>query len=499
MDFLDPDMHRRHIIRLYIGYVLIGIAVLLAALLLVMIALGFRVNKDGDVVQHGLTFVSSSPVGADVYIDGIKRNSQTNTRLDLNEGNYELQIKRDGYRTWQRRITVRGGTLVRYDYPVLFPEVLSTTVVKQYDLPKPGLASTSSDKNWMLVQSQADTATFDLYDMRPKQPVATSLTLPANLYATGGKQSWQAVTWASDNQHLLVKHGYGTVGSSEFILFDRKTPAKSVNLSQLFGQTPNEIRFIDGKFDKFYLYTTKQGLLQTATLEAPKPQTLLSGVLSFDAYRANTLLYTTMGTNPDGTKVVMLQLRQGNTTSSLRQFPAGAKTYPLAIGIYEGDMYVAATASNQKVVYLYRNPIVQLRANPSEALVVMTILKLAAPDFLSYSSGGQLLVAQKGQQYVSYDLRYKRSFDYNKTPPMDRGQAHATWMDGAHLQYVSNGQLYVFDYDGLNAHLLMPAWQSEAVLYGPSYRVVYALIPKVVAGKTVMQLTSTPLRTPADQ
>ncbi len=499
MDFLDPDLQRRHIIRLYVGYVLIAVAVLLAALLLVMIALGFRINTAGDVVQHGLTFVSSSPTGADVYVDGIRRDSQTNTRLDLNEGSYELQLKRDGYRTWQRHIAVRGGTLVRYDYPVLFPEALSTAVLKQYDLPKPGLSSISPDKRWMLIQAQADTATFDLYDMRPKQPVATTLTLPANLFAAGGKQSWQAVDWAGDNQHLLIKHGYGTTGGSEFILLDRKTPAKSVNLSQLLGQTPTEIRFIDGKFDKYYLYTTKQGLLQTASLEAPKPQAFLTGLLSFDAYRANTVLYTTTGTNPDGSRVVMLQLRQGNTTYALRQFPAGAKTYSLALGVYEGDMYVAAAAGNQKVVYLYRNPIVQLKANPSEPLIVMNILKIAAPDFLSYSSGGQLLVAQKGQQFVSYDLRYKRSFDYKQVPPMDRGQAHATWMDGAHLQYVSNGQLYVFDYDGLNDHLLMPAWQAEAVLYGPSNRVVYALIPKVEAGKSVVQLTSTPLRTPADQ
>ena len=64
MDFLDPLYARRHIIRLYTGYVLIAIAVLLGATLLLLVALGFNIGKNGQVVQNGLLFASTRPGGA---------------------------------------------------------------------------------------------------------------------------------------------------------------------------------------------------------------------------------------------------------------------------------------------------------------------------------------------------------------------------------------------------------------------------------------------------
>src|SRR5438128_1981144 len=98
MDFLDPKKQRAHMIRLIVGYVLIGVAILIATLILLYQAYGFGLGKDGEIIQNGLVFVSTQPSGADIYIDGKHKDSRTNTRLQLPEGSYQLELRREGYR-----------------------------------------------------------------------------------------------------------------------------------------------------------------------------------------------------------------------------------------------------------------------------------------------------------------------------------------------------------------------------------------------------------------
>ena len=65
MDFIDPDKKRKNTIKLYIGYVLIAIAIVLASIVLLFYALGYGIGRSGSVVRNGLVFIDSSPDGAD--------------------------------------------------------------------------------------------------------------------------------------------------------------------------------------------------------------------------------------------------------------------------------------------------------------------------------------------------------------------------------------------------------------------------------------------------
>ena len=60
MDFMDPAWRRRHNIMVIVGYVLIGITLLLATIILIFVAYGFG-YQNGQVVQNGLLFLSSGP------------------------------------------------------------------------------------------------------------------------------------------------------------------------------------------------------------------------------------------------------------------------------------------------------------------------------------------------------------------------------------------------------------------------------------------------------
>ncbi len=497
MDFLDPLARRTHLQRLYVGYVLVAIAIVLAASVLLMISYGFSISKDGEVIQNGLVFVSSKPTPADVYLDGIKKSKPTNTRYNLPEGQYDLQLKRDGYRAWQRKVSVRGGQVQRFDYPFLFPESLNSSTLKTY----PGaagadtLVTTTPDNRWLFIQQKAGAASFDVYDLKAPTKDPLTFTIPASAYAAGGEQDWEVVSWADDKVHVLLKHYYGK-SSFEYLLIDRGDATQTVNLSAAFGESPSKLQFINSKYDRYYLYDEAAQTLQKATLNQPEPVAFLANVMTYDTYQNDTVLYVTPSTKD--TTEVELRLLEGQETNVIRTFPSGT-TYHVAVADYSRSLFVAATAEKSNVVYIYKNPVSQINNANIGVAVPAGVLKISKPNFLSFSAGGRFVVAEHGTDFATYDNEYKRQYVYHKNPPLDAGQSHATWMDGARLQYVSNGDLYVFDYDGINMVSLVPSLQADMIFYDPTYSHVFTFVKTPGGASGDVSLTSTWLLTPSDQ
>jgi hypothetical protein len=498
MDFLDPEEQRRHIKLLYTRYVLAAIVVLLAVTLLLLIAVGYSINRKGEVVQNGLVFVSSRPKAANIYLSNVLSSHKTNTRLNIPAGSYTLKLQRAGYRDWQTRVLVIGNKVVRYDYPFLFPTTLQPTTIKAYAT-NPGIVTQTPDKRFLLVEQKPGSPTFDVYDLKNPKTVPTTLTVPSTAYTASLTQSWQAVAWASDKDHLLLKHTYGTKKSTEFVLLDRTDPAQTVNLNTKFQETPAEVKFVGGKFDKYYLYLAVSNVLQTATLNgAEPPAVLLKDVLAYVPYQTDTVMYVAPSSDKN---LVDVHILKGDQTYTLRQLSAQS-SYLLDLSSYQGTLYAAIGDATKDQVYLYKDPLAQLTQSTVKAALPMLVMKLTNPNFLNFSAGGQYLVAEDGAHFAAYDLQYKRHYSYTQPSPLDAGQKRASWMDGAHLQYVSKGLLRVFDFDGTNAQQLMPARSpGTESYYDNNYQFVYN-IAKQTDSKTKKvdyALTSTSLLTPADQ
>jgi len=93
-----------------------------------------------------------------------------------------------------------------------------------------------------------------------------------------------------------------------------------------------------------------------------------------------------------------------------------------------------------------------------------------------------------------------RGFIHQVSEPdaLDAPQVHAAWMDGAHLDLVSKGQIIAMDYDGQNRQVLVSADPHYDLSFDQQYKTMYAFVPSA-ADKTQELLTTTSLRTPADQ
>jgi hypothetical protein len=500
MDYLDPKKHKAHLVRLAIGYILIGIALILTAVILLYRAYGFGI-KNGEVIQNGLIFISSRPVDADIYINDERNKEQTNARLLMQAGQYRFELRRDGYRPWKRAINVEGGALVRFDYPVLFPTTLQTETTKQYDT-RPSLLTQSLDRRWVVVQAASSFNTFDLYDLDEDEDrvAPDAFTVPRSIFTlTGGKHSWEVVEWADNNRHVLLKHITSDKGKTlgEFILVDRENPTESVNLTRRLGVNPTELRLRDKKHDSYYVYTQNNRRLATATLDERTLRTVQDNVLDFKTHGDDVVLYATSeGAAKDKTAI---KLREGDRTYTIRQVGADAN-YLLDLARYEDNWYAVVGSSSDDRSYVYRNPASALRDDADAPLVPVQVFKVPQATYVSFSDNARFVMAQSGQKFGVYDAENDRGYAYATTASMDAPQKQGRWMDGHRLLYVSEGKTLVFDFDNANSELLSAADGAYTPAFDRDFRNLYSVSQqKAEDGKATYLFSRTSLLTPEDQ
>ncbi|HUD07497.1 MAG TPA: PEGA domain-containing protein [Candidatus Saccharimonadales bacterium] len=506
MDFINPKKRQYHKLQLIIGYVLISIMILLMALILLYQARGYGFGKNGQIIQNGLIFVSSTPAPANITLSGVLNGATTNAKLELPAGQYKLELTKAGYHPWVRIVDVDGGSVEYFEYPFLFPTTVKTTVVQQFSA-QPTLFTQTPDQHWLLVQDSTNQNNFFDYDLsNPSKVVssATSLSLPDGLITipvSGGAQSWQVIGWSKDDQHVLLEHFYQ--GGQEYILFDRLTPADSINLTKSLNlNSTAQLSLIDGKYNQYYIYDPATTTIDSETLSSLQPALVESHVLAYSSNGSNTIIYITSQNSPaDDVNVDVLQ---SGTNYVIRQLPANS-TYLLDIDQYASNWYIAAAATTDNEVYVYKNPMSDIVSNPNEPLVPAYILKVTAPNYLSFSDNFQFVMAENGSAIAVYDAQNQKSYTYQLSVSIPATQ-HAYWMNSDLLYATANNIVSVFDYDGTNQHTLQPTLSGGLVMFDPTYKWAYTLTttPPAPAGSQVPTampygLTSTALRIPADQ
>jgi hypothetical protein len=491
MDYLDTKKQFRQRIILMVGYVLVAVAIAIATLILLYQAYGFGIGKNGAVIQNGLTFFSSQPHPASIYINNKLESVSTNTRLVLPAGIYHVKLTRNGYRDWQRTIELDGGSVEHFDYPLLFPSSLTTKKIQTFAA-APGLVTQSPDHRWLLVEDPSSMTNFNVYDLKNPTKPAVAVTLPASLLSKAtDSESWQLGEWADDNQHVLLQHDYD--GKTEFIMLDRTNPDQSVNLNTTLADSPSKLTLKNKKYDQYYVYDAATAALQTASLKTPQLTPVLQHVLTYQSYSDDTLLYVTDEGAAAGK--VQVKLKTGDKTSLIRSLPSGT-TYLVDLTKYSGTMYVAAGDTAGSKVYIFKDPVAQLAALPNQAVVPTQVLHVAQPNYLSFSPNTQFIVTSNGNYFGVYDIENDKGYNYTTAEPLDAPQVSAGWMDGDRLTYVSGGKLVVFDYDNTNHQTLMAANSRYLPAFAPDYKNAYVLAP---GSGSQIDLTQTSLLTAADR
>ena len=99
--------------------VLFGVAVV--AFFLSKIASGYRFDlTNGSLRPTGLLVINSLPNQATILLNGKQVKNKTNTTLSLAPDEYQLEIKKDGFTSWSKKLLIEKELMVKTD-AYLFP------------------------------------------------------------------------------------------------------------------------------------------------------------------------------------------------------------------------------------------------------------------------------------------------------------------------------------------------------------------------------------------
>lgn len=491
MDYLDPKKQTRQNALLLTGYFLIGIAILIGTFILVYQAYGFGFSKNGQVVQSGLVFFSSKPNPAKIYLNGTLNKDSTNSRIVLEENIYDVVLKREGYRDWKRTIEVDGGSVRHYDYPFLFPIKLEPINLHAI-AGTPNIITQSPDRRWLLVQLPGNVPRFAVYDLKNSKDPAVEITLPSNAYTKAiGPEVWEFSEWADDNNHLVLMHTFNN--KKEYVLVDRKDPAQSVNLTNTITEKFAELSLINKKYDKYYLYDPVSFSLKKASLSEPAPVLVVNKAYAFKSYGNSDLLYVTDSTQEPGKVQYVLKL--GDKSYVIKTSGTDSK-YLVDLTEYSNKLYVVIGSANSNRLYVFKDPVAQLASANKNALAPVQVLHVVKPNYVKFSSSAQFVMAENGNRFALYDAENNKGYNYITKQPIDAPQQNATWMDGHRLTYVSQGKLFVFDYDYNNQQILSPANSSYLPAFSSDFKNLYTVVNTANSG---LYLSQTPLLIKADQ
>ncbi len=107
----------------------IFLAIIALAFLIIKLAQGYQPDLTTRSLRpSGILAATSIPDGAQIYIDG-RLKSATNTTLNLSPDEYEVEIKKDGYTSWKKTLTIKKELVTKTDaylFPT-FPNLQSLT------------------------------------------------------------------------------------------------------------------------------------------------------------------------------------------------------------------------------------------------------------------------------------------------------------------------------------------------------------------------------------
>lgn len=489
MDFLDPRKKRTRTIRLMIGYVLMAIAIGLGTIILVYGANGYGIDtKTGQITENGLLFVDSKPGGANIYLNGVDQKNTTSARMILTSGEYELILRKPGYREWKRNFTLQEHSIKRYVYPFLFPEQLAPKTLKTYSA-LPQLITETPDRRWLLVQSQVSprAISFDMYNTGDLQEPSRTVTLSAGLLTNYDPATSRLVEveWANDNIHLLAQH-ISSAGN-EFIIIDRTNPTDSINVNKTLNYNPDQVSLRDKRVNELYVYDQDARTLRIADVNQKRLEPpLLSNVYGFKSYGRSLISYVTSAGAPEGRMVS--RIWENGKTYPLNIIKPGNK-YLLDIAEFQGNWYYVAVSDADERVAIYKNPLSNVKDGRTKTPPPMFAFAIPNLTKVSFSANTRFLNVQSGQKFGVYDFEAEEKYQYDLPAPIVEP---IVWMDGHRLIGNSNGSVVVMDYNSTNQQTLVPTTLAKGGYFSRDYNQFYTLVP--VAGNDSVNLVRIDMR-----
>lgn len=115
----------------FVGYLFLVILFLICGFIVIAYATGYKIDlKTRDITQTAIIDVQTDVRDASIFINDELRDTGRATIRNVEPGIYDVKVLRDGYHSWEKRITVTAGEAAVLNDVVLFktnPKVTNFT------------------------------------------------------------------------------------------------------------------------------------------------------------------------------------------------------------------------------------------------------------------------------------------------------------------------------------------------------------------------------------
>ena len=462
-------------IQRVIIYSTMSLAVVALVVALLFVVLGYQFNRaDGQIEQGGLAQFDTIPTGADVTIDGVSLGSRTATKSTLNAGSHYFTMTKNGYKPWQKTVSLAPGAVLWLNYARLIPNELKKESVASFA----SVSSSVASPNEKLIATKEDPSVpaFHLVDISSADTKQKELVLPQGSYtapAEGKTQQFVLDVWDPSSRYVLIRHLVND--STEWLVADTQDIAHTKNITALLSVPMAKVLFSNADSNILYVQTdtdVRKVDINAATISRP----LVSGVAEFSLFDRSTILYVTqldtgvrsIGYYEDGSK-------KPHTIKTLSD--DGKLSLHLALGKYFNEPYLAI-AHGDTVDILHGN----LPEDEKDAAKLIRETTMTIPggaQYLDIRTNGRFVIAGSGTDFYVYDNELKQQ---NKTTLKGEGPvtSNVAWLDNYTLWSNRDGLLRLYEFDGANQSDIMPVANLSMVTLSSDDTYLYAF----TAGET---------------
>ena len=191
--------------QLVISILIVGFLVIATALV-ILFGSGYRLGFGGNgaiLSGTGLLVTTSSPNGAQVFINGHLTTATDNT-INLAPGVYDIKIFKDGYFPWEKKITIKNEVVSKAD-ALLFPNAPKLESITNIGISNPVVDPSKTKIAYSVASQSAVKNGIYVLDMTSR-PI---LTLQSNstqiVNDTLNSFSNSILSWSPDSAQLLTK------------------------------------------------------------------------------------------------------------------------------------------------------------------------------------------------------------------------------------------------------------------------------------------------------
>ncbi len=475
MHRVDNKRQQAAILRA-IGYAVTIFLTATTTAILLYVALGYRLGSSGHVVKNGLLLVDNRPQSAQVYINGEQKDSSTPSRFVLPAGNFQLDLKLDGYRNWSKQVKVSASKVREVNYPLLIPNNLSLRTIG--NLTSSEVTSQSHDRKYILAFSAASSQ-LNLIELDVEEPVITNLPFgPAIRRENGRIGTFKVLEWSLNNKNVLLEQTLPS-GTKDLLSLDVTKPSEVINISTLYAdRSISNVHYVGGETKQ--IYGLRGGILSRYDLASASQTIVMQNIMTFVPYGDDTVLFSRLSEDQQ-----QVGIWQDSKEVVVTQVAASLGEARLLYAQYDEHFYFVVGFSEGEVVTVFRDP---LKRPILTKQLPYTTLAFSRPQNITFSGSAQFFMIQNGPRSVIYDLEDVTSYVFD-VPFLLAPESTLTWVDDHHIQAISTENIsYIFDYDGTNKQQLTAVRPGSKLYYSNNYEHYYSFGSD--ATNSLVQVTS---------